>query len=145
MSRDKPKKDKSAKRPRQTLKEKRRAKAERKAESDLADKFSEGEALAADVSKQKLNPMGSNARLHYSDREFRCVDCGRKEIWRADAQKWWYEEAGGALESKVIICRECGIRRKREREDRRRQNEENRKKNIARKRKAAGHKEDTKT
>lgn len=86
--------------------------------------------------RTKINP----ARLYYTDCESTCLDCGNRGIWRADAQKWWYEEAGSALESKVIRCRECGICHKHEREDRRRQNEENRKKHLERTKRATGDK-----
>jgi len=43
----------------------------------------------------------------YLDREFTCIDCGRREVWTAEQQKWWYEVAKGTLYSTAIRCRDC--------------------------------------
>ena len=34
-------------------------------------------------------------RGYYVDRLFRCVDCGKEEVWTGTQQKWWYEVAKG--------------------------------------------------
>lgn len=52
-------------------------------------------------------------RGYYVDQPFVCRDCGVEEIWRAAQQKWWYESAGGNVESRAARCNPC---RRRERE-----------------------------
>ena len=52
-------------------------------------------------------------RGYYLDMPFTCKDCGKKEVWRATQQKWWYEIAKGGLETVAIRCRPC---RRKERE-----------------------------
>ncbi|HCE44320.1 MAG TPA: hypothetical protein DET40_12295 [Lentisphaeria bacterium] len=61
------------------------------------------------VDKSKLN-MGNSYETppdYYRDMDFTCVDCGSKETWLAEQQKWWHEEAGGYCFSKAIRCRKC--------------------------------------
>ncbi|TWT38606.1 zinc-ribbon domain containing protein [Blastopirellula retiformator] len=48
----------------------------------------------------------------YQDREFRCIDCGAEETWKAAAQKWWYEVAKGSVWSYANRCRTCRRRRR---------------------------------
>lgn len=50
--------------------------------------------------------------LYYEDCEFECIDCGQFEIWTAKQQRWWYEEAKGAIERKAVRCRSCRDLRK---------------------------------
>ena len=45
--------------------------------------------------------------LYYLDRKFICTDCGSNELWKAEQQKWWYEEAKGHIDSTAIRCRDC--------------------------------------
>lgn len=53
-------------------------------------------------------------RGFYVDRPFRCVDCGKEEVWTGAQQKWWYEVAKGFAYSTAVRCRLCR-RKKRER------------------------------
>lgn len=53
-------------------------------------------------------------RGFYVDMPFRCVDCGKEEVWTGSQQKWWYEVAKGFMYSSAIRCRACR-RKKRER------------------------------
>jgi len=46
-------------------------------------------------------------RGYYVDRPFRCVDCGKEEIWTGTQQKWWYEVAKGFVYSTAVRCRIC--------------------------------------
>ena len=46
-------------------------------------------------------------RGYYVDRPFRCVDCGKEEVWTGTQQKWWYEVAKGFAYSTAIRCRLC--------------------------------------
>jgi hypothetical protein len=52
-------------------------------------------------------------RGYYVDRPFRCVDCGKEEVWTGTQQKWWYEVAKGFVYSTAVRCRICR-RKKRE-------------------------------
>ena len=63
-------------------------------------------AIAADMTKHA--PHNSYGPLFwYQDRKFTCVDCGRREVWAAEDQQWWYEVARGPIYSKAIRCRAC--------------------------------------
>jgi hypothetical protein len=53
---------------------------------------------------------------YYADRPFECRDCGANEIWKAASQKWWYEIAKGYIDSTAVHCRDCRIKRKREKQ-----------------------------
>ena len=78
-------------------------------------------AVAADVSKQvPVNTYGS-PKTFYVDIPFTCQDCGRREVWTAKQQKWYYEVAKGSLRAVAVRCRKCRDRRKRERETQRQQ------------------------
>jgi Probable zinc-ribbon domain len=46
-------------------------------------------------------------RGYYIDIPFRCVDCGKEEIWTGTQQKWWYEVAKGFVYSTAIRWRAC--------------------------------------
>ncbi|MCO6510898.1 MAG: zinc-ribbon domain containing protein [Aridibacter famidurans] len=43
----------------------------------------------------------------YIDRPFVCRNCGKREIWKARDQKWYYEEAKGHIDAKAVECHEC--------------------------------------
>jgi hypothetical protein len=64
-------------------------------------------AVAADSAQQVPNNSYSPPPRYYVDREFQCIDCGRKEIWTATQQKWYYEVAKGSLYSGAVRCRAC--------------------------------------
>jgi hypothetical protein len=70
-------------------------------------------AMPADQTRHADN--GSyNPKLWYVDYEFACVDCGCHDVWTAEQQKWWYEEAKGPIQSRAVRCRGCreGLRAK---------------------------------
>ena len=46
-------------------------------------------------------------RGYYVDRPFRCIDCGKEEIWTGTQQKWWYEIAKGFVYTTAVRCRLC--------------------------------------
>ena len=46
-------------------------------------------------------------RGFYVDRPFRCVDCGKEEVWTGAQQKWWYEVAKGFVYTTAVRCRLC--------------------------------------
>lgn len=59
-------------------------------------------------------------RGYYVDRPFRCVDCGKEEVWTGTQQKWWYEVAKGFAYSTAIRCRLCRRRERARRDEARR-------------------------
>ena len=65
------------------------------------------------------NTYGPRPRF-YVNRSFTCIDCGKREVWTAADQKWWYEEAQGKIASQASRCRDCRrIRRLRRSQERR--------------------------
>ena len=59
-------------------------------------------------------------RGYYVDIPFRCVGCGKEEIWTGGQQKWWYEVAKGFVYSSAIRCRACRREARAQREEARR-------------------------
>jgi Probable zinc-ribbon domain len=76
-------------------------------------------ALGPPVNEELLAPNNSYGdpdfvrRGYYVDRPFRCIDCGKQEVWTGSQQKWWYEVAKGFVYSTAVRCRPCR-RKKRE-------------------------------
>ena len=70
-------------------------------------------ALGPPVNEALLAPNNSYGapdfvyRGYYVDRPFRCVDCGKEEVWTGTQQKWWYEVAKGFAYSTAVRCRLC--------------------------------------
>lgn len=64
-------------------------------------------AIPADPDRQTPNNSYTPPPRYYVDREFECVDCGRREIWTATQQKWYYEVAGGSLYATAVRCHAC--------------------------------------
>jgi hypothetical protein len=44
---------------------------------------------------------------YYLDRPFTCRRCGKREIWRAADQKWYFEEAKGHIDAQAVECHAC--------------------------------------
>lgn len=44
---------------------------------------------------------------YYIDRPFTCRQCGKREIWKARDQKWYYEEAKGHIDAFAVECHAC--------------------------------------
>ena len=64
-------------------------------------------ALPADPGKlDHINTYGSLPE-YYIDRPFVCRLCGKREIWRAQDQKWYYEEAKGHTDALAVECHDC--------------------------------------
>lgn len=76
--------------------------------------------LGPPVNEELLAPNNSYGapdfvrRGYYVDLSFRCIDCGKEEVWTGGQQKWWYEVAKGFAYSTAVRCRMCR-RKKRER------------------------------
>ncbi|MCZ6869960.1 MAG: zinc-ribbon domain containing protein [Gammaproteobacteria bacterium] len=64
-------------------------------------------AVPADPSKlDHINTYGQLPEF-YIDRPFSCRQCGKREIWRARDQKWYYEEAKGHIDAVAVECHDC--------------------------------------
>lgn len=80
----------------------------------------------APVDPSRLRPCNSYGepdfvrRGYYEDMPFRCIDCGAEEVWTAEQQRWWYEEAKGYVYSTARRCRACRARERLRRENARR-------------------------
>lgn len=69
-------------------------------------------AVPADHDKlTHINTYGSLPD-YYIDRPFVCRRCGKREIWRARDQKWYYEEAKGHIDAVAVECHDCRRARK---------------------------------
>ena len=69
-------------------------------------------AVLADQSKlAHINTYG-DLPTHYRDYPFVCVDCGSGEVWTAEQQKCYYEEAKGHIWAVAIRCRSCRKKRR---------------------------------
>jgi hypothetical protein len=69
-------------------------------------------ALPADFAKlSHINTYGSLPEF-YIDLPFRCRDCDKEEIWKAAAQKWYYEETKGHIYATAVRCHNCRVLRK---------------------------------
>jgi len=69
-------------------------------------------AVLAEVDKLgHINTYG-DLPTYYLDYPFICEDCGSSEVWKAEQQKWYYEEAGGHIWAVATRCRTCRKRRK---------------------------------
>ena len=57
----------------------------------------------------KLDHINTHGPLpeFYLDQPFLCRTCGRREIWRAADQKWYFEEAKGHISARAVECRAC--------------------------------------
>lgn len=63
--------------------------------------------VAADHSKlSHINTYGSLPQF-YLDQPFTCRKCGKREIWRASDQKWYYEETKGHIDARAVECHDC--------------------------------------
>lgn len=64
-------------------------------------------AVAADTSNWVPNNSYDCPPPYYIDKNFHCKDCGKQEVWTAEQQKWYFEEAKGSLYATAVRCREC--------------------------------------
>lgn len=68
-------------------------------------------ALPADPAKLlHINTYGAVPEF-YIDQPFICRVCGKREIWKARNQKWYYEEAKGHTDAKAVECNSCRKRK----------------------------------
>jgi Probable zinc-ribbon domain len=104
---------KSGKQRRREIIAKRKKRAVKRAAMASAVEFKAAPYKFVPVNEQLLAPNNSYGapdfvrRGYYTDIPFRCVDCGKEEIWTGTQQKWWYETAKGFVYSTAIRCRAC--------------------------------------
>src|SRR5258708_7712677 len=64
-------------------------------------------AVPADHGKlSHINTYGSLPD-YYLDQPFTCRKCGKREIWKARDQKWYYEEAKWHIDAVAVECHDC--------------------------------------
>lgn len=81
--------------------------AERIAQLPERQRRTHPSALPSDVAKLgHINTYGELPE-YYIDLPFICRRCGKRQIWKARDQKWYYEEAGGHIDARAVECREC--------------------------------------
>jgi hypothetical protein len=68
------------------------------------------DAIEADPSQMNLGNTYSRPPEYYLDYVYKCCGCGKKSIWTAEQQKWWYEVAKGFIHSVAIRCDECRLK-----------------------------------
>jgi hypothetical protein len=137
---------KSNKQKREELARRRGKKCQKEREQKRADELRRqwarvkaGKCLPMDRSKIRSRgnllfdspPDDSRYPYFYEDIRFVCRDCGKAEVWTAQQQKWWHEEAGGDLEATAVRCRDCRTKERARKEEANRVREEG----LARKRK----------
>jgi len=87
--------------------------AERVARLSPEQQRSHPAAVPADPDKlSHINTYGALPE-YYIDRPFTCRRCGKREIWRARDQKWYYEEAKGHIDARAVECHDCRQAKKR--------------------------------
>jgi hypothetical protein len=61
----------------------------------------------ADPARLSHNNTYGRLPRFYVDRLVVCRNCGTEEVWPAERQKWWYEEAKGNINTQAVLCRSC--------------------------------------
>lgn len=85
------------------------AEAERVRALKPRDQRAHPSAVPADKSKlAHINTYGLLPE-YYLDRPFTCRRCGKREIWKARDQKWYYEEAKGHIDAIAVLCHDCRV------------------------------------
>ena len=50
---------------------------------------------------------GWDPPIFLEDKPFTCRDCGRHQVWKAEDQRWYYEETQAPYFMDSIRCRKC--------------------------------------
>lgn len=94
----------------QKAKELRKKRADRKLAQNTVSEIRINPPIKANKSKLHSHSCMPIFPEFYRDQQFTCRDCGCVELWTPAQQQWWYEIAGGAIESTAIRCRPCRIK-----------------------------------
>ncbi len=63
--------------------------------------------IAADHEELRHNNTYGPLPEFYKDEIIVCLKCGKEEVWKATAQKWWFEEAKANINATAVHCKEC--------------------------------------
>jgi putative zinc ribbon protein len=86
--------------------------AERIAQLHPSQQKSHPSAVAANPEKlMHINTYGDLPEF-YIDRPFVCRICGKREIWRAKDQQWYFEETKHHIDSFAVECHRCRTAKK---------------------------------
>jgi DNA-directed RNA polymerase subunit M/transcription elongation factor TFIIS len=107
---------KSNKQRRSELSARRERAKEKSLSRRIASEIQSGRALPVDRGRIVSQSGSSRIPDLYRDLAFACRDCGKEEVWTARQQKWWYEVAGGELETTAVRCRVCRGKERRRKE-----------------------------
>ncbi len=80
------------------------------AEADRLAKYLPSQnPTAVPADHTRLSHINTYGQLpeYYVDQPFTCRRCGKREIWRAADQKWYYEEAKGHIDARAVECHDC--------------------------------------
>ena len=64
-------------------------------------------AVMANTTELSHNNTHGPLPRFYVDLVVVCRNCGTEEVWPAERQKWWYEEAKGNINTQAVLCRSC--------------------------------------
>ena len=109
-----------------TIKERRRAKEERRRVLEAVALRDQEMARGAPVNREALAPFNSYGqpafleRGFYKDVPFTCQGCGKADVWTARQQKWWYDVANGYVDATAKYCRSCRRKERGRRDEARR-------------------------
>ncbi|MEZ5525856.1 MAG: zinc-ribbon domain containing protein [Pseudomonadales bacterium] len=92
------------------------SKALREAEriAQLPPALQKAHPTAVRSNPEKLRHINTYGSLpeYYIDQPFTCRRCGKREIWMARDQKWFYEETKGHIDAIAVECHDCRKQRK---------------------------------
>jgi len=88
--------------------------AEAKRIAALPEELQRQHPSALPSDKSKLGHINTYGLLpeFYTDKPFRCRDCGKEEIWKAADQKRYYEETKAHMDATAVRCHDCRRARK---------------------------------
>lgn len=69
-------------------------------------------AIVANPNKVRSQGCMPHCPLWYEDVFFNCKDCGKSQRWTARQQQWWYETAGGEIETMATRCKACRVKKR---------------------------------
>ena len=80
----------------------------------LSEPQKETHPSAVPADPTQLTHINTYGRLptYYLDLPFTCRSCGKREIWKAIDQKWYYETAKGHIDATAVECHACRKARK---------------------------------
>jgi hypothetical protein len=65
------------------------------------------DAIPVDPEKISSAEGSYNPPKYYKDVNFKCMDCGSLETWKAEDQQWYYESTGAPHYKTANRCRDC--------------------------------------